>query len=113
MKIAVIGSRDGFTKEEIYNKLDKSGFIEKIITGGARGVDTYAERYAYIHRIECEIIRPENPSIKYDYLKRNMEIINKCDKAIAFWDGKSKGTKFTIDYCKRINKEIEIVLRVI
>ena len=32
-------------------------------------------------------------------LKRNIRIIEYADVVLAFWDGKSKGTKFVIDAC--------------
>ena len=35
---------------------------------------------------------------------RNMEMIKMCDVLIAFWDGKSKGTKNAIDTAKKMNK---------
>ena len=34
-------------------------------------------------------------------LKRNPQIIEYADVVIAFWDGKSKGTKYVIDNCKK------------
>jgi len=34
-------------------------------------------------------------------LKRNIEIIEYGDLVLAFWDGKSRGTKFVIDSCKK------------
>lgn len=41
-------------------------------------------------------------------LIRNKLIVKNAEIIIAFWDGKSRGTKFTIDYAKRIGKEIKI-----
>ena len=38
--------------------------------------------------------------------KRNAEMVNQLDKndiAFIFWDGKSKGTKHTIDLCNKNN----------
>jgi hypothetical protein len=43
-------------------------------------------------------------------LKRNLEIIEYADRVIAFWDGKSRGTKFVIDQCEKINKPVEVIL---
>ena len=42
-------------------------------------------------------------------LSRNLEIISYADMVLAFWDGKSRGTKFVIDNCKKINKPIRII----
>ena len=116
MKIAIIGSREGFFEEDIHNALKwKSDRKEldlkndSLISGGARGVDSYAESFFRAFNLPIEIIRPINPSNKMDYLFRNVEIITKADKIIAFWNGKSKGTKFVIDYAKARGKEVEII----
>lgn len=115
MKIAVIGSREGFTDGMIMPRLNE--FYDCInpekntfISGGARGVDKIVEEYANTLKIPIEVIRPIDPSKKIDYLFRNIEIITKADKIIAFWDGESRGTKFVIDYAKARGKDIHIIL---
>ncbi len=113
MKIAIVGSREGFTDGEVMPKLngyyDVSNKKENtFITGGAKGVDEIVENYARTLGIPLEIIRPINPSNKLDYLFRNVEIITKADLVIAFWNGKSKGTKFVIDYAEARNKKMII-----
>lgn len=110
MKIAIIGSREGITQDKVVSHLE--GYRENLdvefITGGARGVDSYTEEWCRINNKPIEIIRPINPSNKLDYLFRNVEIITKADLVIAFWDKKSKGTKFGIDYAKARNKKVEV-----
>lgn len=51
-------------------------------------------------------------SIKYGKgapLERNKLIVDECDCVLAFWDGTSRGTKFTLDYAKEKNKPIKII----
>ena len=98
MKIAIIGSREGFTKEDV----SKVMFVEfgwqdnEMITGGAKGVDTFAVELAIENKHpKYEVIKPINPNDKFSYLLRNVEIITKADKIIVFWNGSSRGTKFT------------------
>jgi len=43
-------------------------------------------------------------------LIRNKEIVDKSDLIIAFWNGESKGTKYSIDYAKTKQKKICIIL---
>ena len=43
-------------------------------------------------------------------LRRNDIIINEADKIIAFWNGKSTGTKYVINRAKKLNKPLEIIL---
>ena len=44
-------------------------------------------------------------------LIRNKEIVEIADYIISFWDGKSRGTKFTIDYAKKLNKKVKIYVK--
>ena len=43
-------------------------------------------------------------------LIRNIEIINYTDVILAFWDGKSRGTKYVIENAKKINKQINVYI---
>ncbi len=42
-------------------------------------------------------------------LKRNITIIENADMVLAFWDGKSRGTKFTIDKTKQRGIPVQII----
>ena len=112
MKVAIIGSRN-FKDEErakfIIINLLNGYLIEKVITGGAPGPDTWAIEICKHKKVPCEVIRPID-SEKISYLYRNIEIITKADKVLAFWDGESRGTKFVIDYCKARKIPLEIIL---
>ena len=81
-----------------------------IIHGGAIGADELVDGFAYMAGINREVIRPISVSNKIDYLFRNVEIVAKSDKILAFWDGKSSGTKFTIDYAKSRGKEVKVIM---
>lgn len=102
MKIAIIGSRS--ITADIPEKCIPDGVTE-IVSGGAKGIDTSARRYAYEHRIFLTDIIPE-----YDLygrrapLMRNDLIISLVDKVIIFWDGQSRGTLYTAKKCKETNK---------
>ena len=41
---------------------------------------------------------------------RNREIVDSADFVVAIWDGKSKGTKISIDHAKKINKPVFVWL---
>ncbi len=110
MKIGFTGSRN-ITKltEEMLSVLDKIENNDIIIHGGAIGADKLIGEWCGLNNIVQEIIKPINPSNRSHYLYRNIEIVTKCDKLIVFWDGESRGTKFTMDYAKARNKEIILV----
>ena len=43
-------------------------------------------------------------------LIRNKLIVEECDCLIAFWDGKSRGTKYTLDLAEKMGKPTKIVM---
>ena len=100
MKVAVIGSR-GLSVSDLSKYLPED--TTEIVSGGARGVDTSAKEYALSHGIKLTEFLPEYE--KYGRsapLKRNITIIEYADIVLAFWDGKSRGTKFVIDNCHKL-----------
>jgi hypothetical protein len=113
MNLGIIGSRSfnnyNLLKEEVNNFLKKE-MVDCIVSGGARGADTLAEKYAKECNIPTLIIRPEWDKYgkKAGYL-RNIEIVKNSEVIIAFWDGVSSGTKMSIDLAKKANKIIKII----
>jgi len=109
MKVAVIGSR-GLTVNNLEKYLPKE--TTEIVSGGARGIDTCAREYAVKNNIKLTEFLPEYE--KYGRsapLKRNLLIIDYADYVLAFWDGKSHGTKYVIDNCKKKNKPVRILVK--
>ena len=73
------------------------------------GIDTYAREYAYSHSCKLTEFIPEYRSYgRGAPLKRNWQIVDYSDLVIAFWDGKSRGTKYVIDLCVKRGKKIII-----
>ena len=109
MKIAVIGSR-GLEIEDMEKYLPEE--IDEIVSGGAAGVDSCAAAYARASGIELTEFLPEYE--KYGRaapVVRNRQIVEYADEVIAFWDGKSKGTKWVIDHCRRCDKPCRVIRR--
>lgn len=107
IKIAVIGSRN-------ITAFDLSDYIPAdcglIISGGAKGVDTLAEQYALAHRIETMILKPDYERFgRGAPLKRNEIMVQQADSVLAVWDGKSRGTKYTIEYAKKQGKPVQVI----
>ncbi len=104
MKVAVIGSRGGVI-DNLRNYLPET--ITEIVSGGAKGIDSCAKKFAQENDIKLiEFLPLYSLYGKGAPIKRNELIVEYCDILIAFWDGQSKGTKFTIDYSKSKNKEV-------
>ena len=78
-----------------------------IISGGAKGADKLGERYAHENRMKCIYYYPDWERYgKSAGPRRNSEMVKKADYVICFWDGKSRGTAFMIEYCKKLNKDV-------
>ena len=106
MKVSVIGSRS--LRVDALGKYLPDGVTE-IVSGGARGVDTSAREYALTHGISLTEFLPEYD--KYGRgapLRRNITIIEHADLVLAFWDGKSRGTKFVIDRCRERGVPVKV-----
>lgn len=110
MKVAVIGSR-GLRVDNLEKYLPKE--TTEIVSGGARGIDTCAREYAVRNNIKLTEFLPEYERYgRSAPLKRNLLIIDYADYVLAFWDGKSHGTKYVIDNCKKKNKPVRGLIEI-
>jgi len=104
LKVVIAGSRNFNDYDYMKSQLNTYN-ITYIISGGAKGADTLAEKYAKENNIPIEIIKPEwNLYGKKAGIIRNeimLKKLGKKDLAIFFWDNNSPGTKHGIEYCKR------------
>lgn len=106
MKVAVIGSRT-FTDYDLLKNTLQCVYISEIISGGDLGADKLAERYAEEKNIPIRIIpHTENP--EKTSLDRTYSIITLAQLVIAFWDGKSQGTRDLINYARNKGKQLKI-----
>lgn len=108
MKLAIIGSRSISVKNlDIYIPQNTT----EIVSGGAKGIDSDAAEYAIQNNIKLTVFLPDYKRYRRGApLKRNEQIAEYADMAIAFWDGKSKGTQHTISLFQKLKKEIEIII---
>ena len=107
MKLLIAGSRS-------IKDFDLAGHVppevELIISGGADGVDTLAEKYADENRISKLILRPKYEKYgKAAPLKRNEEMVDLADAVLIIWDGKSKGATYTAKYASKKNKPCTVI----
>ena len=108
MKILIAGSRD-------IDNFDLEAYIPKevtlIISGGAKGVDTLAEKYADKHKLSKLILRPNYARYgKAAPILRNREMVDLADKVIIVWNGTSRGTNQTLDYAKSTEKDVSLII---
>ena len=108
MKLAIIGSRSLI-------QFDLSEYVPdgvtEIVSGGARGIDKIAREYALKNGIKLSEFIPDYKHYgRVAPLKRNEEIANYADEVLAFWDGKSRGTEFTINLFKKLGKNSRVFI---
>ena len=111
MRLAIIGSRSFDDYQLIINELQSyKDKITLVVSGGARGADTLSEKWANENNIETLIFLAdwEKHGKRAGFI-RNEDIIKNCDCCIAFWDGKSPGTKHSLSLCKKLNKPYRVI----
>jgi hypothetical protein len=100
LRVAVVGSRQFPNWEMVMAFVAALQNLEPdavVVSGGARGVDSYAEEAADFYGMAKKIWLPdwELRGRSAGFL-RNKEIVLDSDITVAFWDGISKGTSNTI-----------------
>ena len=109
MRVAVIGSRT-LHLENLRDYLPSE--TTEIVSGGAKGIDADAKKYAIENAITLTEFLPDYRRYgKGAPLKRNIQIMEYADMVLAVWDGKSRGTKFVIDHCHKENIPLKIIYR--
>lgn len=81
----------------------------QVVSGTASGADTLGERYA--EERGYKIARFPADWKKYGRaagFNRNVEMAKNADALVAFWDGKSKGTKHMLDIAQRYGLRVRL-----
>lgn len=109
MKIAVIGSRS-FNNYDLLEQTLNQYSISLLVSGGANGADSLAQKYAKQYGKSILIHYPDWTYLgkKAGYV-RNKKIIDDSEKVIAFWNGTSKGTLNSIEEAKKQGKNVVII----
>lgn len=113
--VAVVGSRDFtdyYMMEEILDRLFKKKSISKpvvVVSGGAHGADSLAERYAETKGLRLDVYSAEWARYgKAAGPMRNKVMADKVDLVVAFWDGTSRGTANMIEEAQARHKPVVI-----
>lgn len=118
MRIVIAGSRE-FDDYELLERtmdhiLDEQAAPVELVSGHAKGADLLAEKYAGENGLPIHIIKPDWKAYgraagpirnrqMLDYAKEESPLV------VAFWDGKSKGTRNTIETARSLGIAVEIV----
>lgn len=116
LKVIVAGGRE-FNDYDLASKaimeLANETFPDRevsIVSGMARGADALGVAFARNHSVQLY----EFPAHWDKYGKRagfmrNEEMGKFADVLLAFWDGKSPGSKHMIEYMKKLNKPVYVI----
>jgi len=112
-KIIIAGGRDFGDYDYLQRSMNSvianlCGNIQ-IVSGRARGADTLGEQYAKDNNLDLKVFPAnwEKHGRSAGYI-RNSEMANYANTLIAFWDGKSRGTKHMIDEANRRGFYVEV-----
>jgi hypothetical protein len=117
MKVIIAGSRDYTDYEELVDTLYRNHchpehglpIFKEVFSGEARGADTLGELWAEsmglpVHRFAA-LWKIHGRQAGY---MRNMEMAVRADALVAFWDGRSKGTKHMIDIALQQGLDVHV-----
>lgn len=106
MKLAVVGSRS-FDDYEYLKKMLDYHPCTQIISGGARGADRLAKRYATERGLPIKEFLPnwDTYGKSAGYI-RNEQIVEACDELVAFWNSISHGTKHSLKLAQDSGKPV-------
>lgn len=114
MKIAIVGTRNPGVSYQAWesiliSKINASE-ITLIISGGAKGIDTYAKLFAGRHHIPLMEYLPDYSKYgRKATLYRNTQIVREASAVIAFPFSDSKGTFHSIREAERLRKCLIVV----
>lgn len=106
--LMLTGSRSIDSMSPVENAFELCPFEpDRVIHGGAIGVDSLGDMYCSINGIETVSREPKYE--KYGSrapLERNTEMVKEADAVLAVWDGESNGTRDSIQKALESNTDI-------
>jgi hypothetical protein len=112
MKVIIAGGRDFDNYILLREKCDEliESNLTEIVSGGARGTDKLGEQYSKEKGFDLKIFPADwNKHGKGAGHIRNRQMADYGEMLIAFWDGKSSGTKNMIENSKKLGLTVHIV----
>ena len=113
-RVVVCGSRSFSDFVLLRSKLDV--FLARklpdvvILSGGCRGADALAERYAALRGLPVERFLADWARLgRSAGFHRNEVMVKQADAVVAFWDGRSRGTASVISLAKILRKPLRVV----
>lgn len=109
-RIGIVGSRSFPNRDKVIQLVNSLPIDFEVVTGGAPGVDTWAELMARERGLDLNIYYPDWTNLgKSAGIARNTLIVQNSDCIVAFWHNSSKGTKDSIKKAVAARKPVFVV----
>ena len=109
MVVGVVGSRC-FQDSALLQRELASFPVCSVVSGGAQGADSLAAQWAVSRGLHLVVHKPDYQRFgRSAPLRRNELIVRSCELLVAFWDGRSRGTKHAIDLAVRLGVRVLVV----
>ena len=113
MRVIIAGGRDFDDFDLLSKKCDsilRNQDNVVVISGNAKGADELGEKYARSKNYNILIFKADWEKLgKSAGPIRNRRMAEEADALIAFWDGKSKGTKHMIDTANNLKLKVRVI----
>lgn len=110
MKLAIVGTRNPSISYERFCEFVQNYPISAVISGGAKGIDSFAARFAHEKNLPLTEFRPDySLHGRSAPIVRNSLIVDAADRVIAFPNSASRGTLDTIKKARMAGKILKII----
>jgi hypothetical protein len=109
-KVAIVGSREYPHRDRVENYVNALPDGTTVVSGGAPGVDRWAEYAAAQRGLKVWVERADWD--RYGRAAgpmRNALIVAGAERLVAFWDGSSRGTADTIRKARAAGIPVEVI----
>jgi len=111
MQLIIAGSRSFHDDQRLCQTLAPERHrITQVLTGGARGADQLGYRWAWKHQVTHQRFRADWERCGTSAgVRRNSQMAQACAMLLAFWDGRSAGTRHLIGCMQQLGKPVVVI----
>jgi predicted Rossmann fold nucleotide-binding protein DprA/Smf involved in DNA uptake len=112
-RVGIVGSRHFPALDQVEEYVRSLPAGARLVTGSASGVDAAATRAARSRGLPVQVVGAsfEETRDAERAAERNRRLVGMSDVLVAFWDGRSQGTRLTIERALDAGKEVHVFTR--
>jgi predicted Rossmann fold nucleotide-binding protein DprA/Smf involved in DNA uptake len=110
MRVGIVGSRHFPELDRVARYVRSLPASSSLVTGSASGVDATATRAARERGLPVRVLGAsfEEAADAGSAMERNQRLVSSCDVLVAFWDGRSQGTRRTVERALDSGREVHV-----